>query len=249
MFKYLSCLGGSTSRCRFTTLMLMAFMAITFSSFAQAQEERCRTHNFWGHRGGIEKAPRSQNITQAVIDQAISNNGLGLPVCGIFITDTDLLSNYSAIEAICVKVEDVTERELVQQLTVAALNCVLGDCTLEQQVLLASCNSVCETGVGDAGQCISALDCTSKGGDWAGSMCITGAGFCKKGGEPCDDVNTCLGPGDFCLPEDTCHDRDLCPDLDDDGAINGSDFCFEPPGPPSSPRKCSAARKNDTYIP
>jgi hypothetical protein len=37
MFKNLSSLGGITPRCRFTTLMLMALVAITFSSVAQAQ--------------------------------------------------------------------------------------------------------------------------------------------------------------------------------------------------------------------
>ena len=212
-------------------------------------DERCRTPGFWGARGGIEKAPRSQNITQAVIDQAIFENGLGLPVCGIYIDNTDLLSSFSAIEAICVSVKGVTERQLVRQLTAAALNCVLGDCNAEHTAMLADCNNVCDTGVGDMQACIGALDCFNNGGDWDGSMCTTGAGFCAIGGEPCDDDNTCVGLGDSCLPDDTCHDRDLCPDFDDDGDINGSDFCFEPPGPASSPKKCNAARKNDVYVP
>ena len=212
-------------------------------------EERCRTPGFWGARGGIEKAPRSQNITQAVIDQATIENGFGLPVCGIYITNTDLLSSQSAIEAMCVSVKGDLQRQLVRQLTAAALNCVLGDCSPAHTALVADCNFVCDTGVGDAGQCIDALDCFNNGGDWDGVMCTTGAGYCEIGGEPCDDVNTCVGLGDSCLPDDTCHDRDLCPDLDDDGLINGSDFCFEPPGPASSPKKCNAARKNDTYVP
>jgi hypothetical protein len=211
--------------------------------------ERCRTPGFWGARGGIEKAPKSQNITQAVIDQAILENGFGLPVCGIYIDNTDLLSNFSAIEAMCVSVKGVTERQLVRQLTAAALNCVLGDCNVAHTAMLAGCNTVCDTGVGDAGMCIDALDCFNNGGDWDGTMCTTGAGYCEIGGEACDDVNTCVGLGDSCLPGDSCHDRDLCPDFDDDGAINGSDFCFEPPGPASSPRKCNAARKNDVYVP
>jgi hypothetical protein len=210
---------------------------------------RCRTPGFWGARGGIEKAPKSQNITQAVIDQAILENGSGLPVCGIYIDNTDLLSNMSAIEAMCVSVKGVTERQLVRQLTAAALNCVLGECNAEHTAMLAGCNAVCDSGVGDAGMCIDALDCFNNGGDWDGSTCITGAGFCAGSAEPCDDVNTCVEMGDFCLPDETCHDRDLCPDLDDDGDINGSDFCFEPPGPASSPRKCNAARKNDVYVP
>jgi len=214
-----------------------------------ADEERCRTPGFWGARGGIEKAPKSQNITQAVIDQAYSENGMGLAVCGIYITNTDLLSNESAIEAMCVSVKGVTERQLVRQLTAAALNCVLGDCSPAHTAMLAGCNAVCDTGVGDAGMCIDTLDCFNNGGDWDGSMCITGAGYCEIGGEACDDYNTCVGLGDSCLPGDSCHDRSLCPDFDDDGDINGSDFCFEPPGPASSPRKCNAARKNDTYVP
>ena len=101
----------------------------------------------------------------------------------------------------------------------------------------------------DINECIDGLDCFNNGGDWDGSTCITGAGFCEIGGEACDDVNTCVGLGDSCLPNETCHDRNLCPDLDDDGDINGSDFCFDPPGPASSPRKCNAARENDVYVP
>jgi len=205
------------------------------------QDERCRTPGFWGARGGIEKAPKSQNITQAVINQAIAENGFGLPVCGIYITNTDLLSNFSAIEAICVSVKGVTKRQLVRQLTAAALNCVLGDCSLEHAALVAGCNNVCATGVGDMQACIGALDTFNNGGD--------GDGVCAIGGEPCDDTNTCVGLGDYCLPDESCHDRNLCPDFDDDGDINGSDFCFEPPGPASSPRKCNSARKNDVYVP
>jgi hypothetical protein len=245
MFKYLSCLGGITSRSRFTTLMLLAFVAITFGSVAQAQgglnTERCRTPGFWGAHGSNEKAPKSWNITQAVVDQAILENGMGLPVCGIWIDNTELLSNMSAIEALCVSVEDVTERELVKQLTATALNCVLGECNAAHTAMLATCNNVCASGVGDMQACIGALDTFNNGGN--------GEGVCANSGEPCDDDNTCVEFGDSCLPDDTCHDRNLCPDFDDDGEINGSDFCFEPTGPASSPRKCNAARKNDTYVP
>ena len=51
--------------------------------------EICRTPGFWGARGGTEKSPRSQNITQAVIDSVTPP---GLDVCGVFITNTDLLA-------------------------------------------------------------------------------------------------------------------------------------------------------------
>jgi len=38
MFRYLSCIGGITSRCKFTTLLLMVFAVFAFSSVAQAQD-------------------------------------------------------------------------------------------------------------------------------------------------------------------------------------------------------------------
>jgi hypothetical protein len=204
-------------------------------------DEICRTPGFWGARGGIEKAPKSQNITQAVIDKAIADNGFGLAVCGIYIDNTDLLSNVSAIEAMCVSVKGVTERQLVRQLTAAALNCGLAPCNDEHVALVADCNAICASGVGDMQACIDDLDYFNNGGG--------GEGFCEIGLEPCSDVNTCVGLGDTCLPSESCHDRNLCPDFEDDGEINGSDFCFEPPGPASSSRKCNTARKNDTYVP
>ena len=200
-------------------------------------EEICRTPGFWGARGGTEKAPKSQNITQTVIDSVPG----GLDVCGTFITNTDLLDSQSAIEAICVSVKGDIQRQLVRQLTAAALNCALANCSTEHQTLIADCNVVCDTGVGDMQACIGELDRFNNGG--------YGEGFCDIGGEACSDNEPCVGVGDFCQPVESCHDRDLCPDFDDDGIINGSDFCFEPPGPASSPQKCNAARKNDVYVP
>jgi hypothetical protein len=58
-----------------------------------------------------------------------------------------------------------------------------------------------------------------------------------------------VGLSDYCVPRESCHDRSLCPDSTDDGEINGSDFCFEPPGPAGSSGKCNAARKNAVQVP
>jgi hypothetical protein len=212
-------------------------------------DEICRTPGFWGARGGDEKAPKSTNITQAVIDQVIADTGNGLEVCGTFITNTDLNSNQSAIEAICVSPAGDLSRQLVRQLTAAALNCALGDCTSEHADLVDSCNDTC-TGGGtlSVNECIDALDCFNNGGAWDGDSCSF-PGFCEVSEDACSSDEDCPELGDYCVPAESCHDRDLCPDLSDDDEINGSDFCFEPPGPASSPQKCNVARKNDTYVP
>jgi hypothetical protein len=208
--------------------------------------EICRTPGFWGARGGDEKAPKSQNVTQAVIDAAG-----GLDVCGTTITNTDLGDSQSAIEAICVAVKGDLERQLVRQLTAAALNCALADCTEYHSDLVADCNSTCAdaTGTRTVNECIDELDCFNNGGAFDSELGCTFPGACELSTEACVTDEDCPDLGDFCVPSETCHDRDLCPDLTDDEEINGSDFCFEPLGPASSPAKCNAARKNDVYVP
>ncbi len=100
-------------------------------------------------------------------------------------------------------------------------------------------------------ECIDQLDCFNNGGLWdsVSGMCLTGVGSCEVSGEYCDDATPCEGIGEICIPDETCHDRNLCPDFEDDGEINGSDFCFEPPGPAGSTGACNVARKNDVYVP
>jgi hypothetical protein len=206
--------------------------------------EICRTAGFWGAHGGDEKAPKSQNITQAVIDAAG-----GLAVCGTTIANTALGSSQSAIEALCVAVKGDVTRQLVRQLTAAALNCALADCSQAHADLIAACNDSC-TGSGglSVSECIHALDCFNGGGTWDGDSCGH-SGLCEDSGEGCASDEDCVGVGDYCVPTESCHDRHLCPDATDDGEINGSDFCFEPPGPAGSPGKCNAARKNEVQVP
>jgi len=100
----------------------------------QCGDAICRTPGFWGARGGDEKSPKSQNITQDVIDSVPG----GLDVCGTFITNTNLNSKQSAIEAICVSVKGDLSRQLVRQLTAAALNCALAPCGDDIEALVAS---------------------------------------------------------------------------------------------------------------
>jgi hypothetical protein len=209
--------------------------------------EICRTPGFFGTHAGTSK-PNSQNITQALIDAAG-----GLEVCGVIIDNTDVGNSTSAVEALCVAVKGELERQLVRQLTAAALNCVLGDCSTEHSDLLADCNDTCADGSGSlsVNECIDQLDCFNNGGTWDSDsgQCTTGIGVCDISGEACDDSVPCEGFEDFCVPFETCHDRDLCPDFSDDGEINGSDFCFEPPGPAGSSGQCNAALKNSIYVP
>ena len=204
-------------------------------------DEICRTPGFWGSRGGIEKAPKSQNITQSVIcdgdidciiDPVANPPANPLDVCGTQISDTALLSDGSAIEAICVNVKGDSKRQLVRQLTAAALNCRMATCTTEHATLLANCNATCANEVvGEYTDCIGDLDYFNNGGG--------GEGVCEIGGEYCDDGTPCAGLGDSCLPAANCHDEELpCDDV----------VCYEPPGPASSPRKCNAARKNTFFV-
>jgi hypothetical protein len=176
-------------------------------------------------------------VTQAVIDAA----GGSLDVCGTTITNTDLGSDQSAIEAICVAVKGELELQLVRQLTAAALNCAVTPCSSEHSDLVDDCNDTCADGSGDRtiNECIDELDCFNNGGVWDEDSCVF-PGTCDSDGEACLTDEDCLGIEDFCVPNESCHDRDLCPPEGD---------CFFDGGPASSPSKCNAARKNDTTVP
>jgi hypothetical protein len=213
--------------------------------------EICRTPGFWNTHGGIEKGARSTNITQAVIDSAG-----GLDVCGTLITNTAVGNSASAIEAMCVSVKGDLNRQLVRQLTAAALNCEIsggpaGGCNTEHATLIADCNLTCADGSGgrSVNECIDEIDCFNNGGNWDNGMCGYIPGECDVSGDYCDENTACTGLGDTeCVPTVTCHDLDLCPDADD-GVIDGSDFCFEPPGPAGSTGACKTARGNAIYVP
>ncbi len=223
-------------------------------SIPPCREEICRTPGFWGTHAGEEK-PRSQNITQAVI-----NKGGPLEICGETIDNTFVGCGDSAVEAICVSVKGTPQRQLVRQLTAAALNCIMSngnaDCSgVSIDQLFADCNNVCQ-GIPVAGldvnKCISAIDCFNNGGVYNSELADTcQTGTCSNNGKPCSetDLSQCGVSNPFmawirsisCIPlENNCHDRELC--NDDVG------LCFEPPGPAGSARACNEARKNSCYV-
>ncbi|MHC4934489.1 MAG: SdrD B-like domain-containing protein [Planctomycetota bacterium] len=189
------------------------------------EEAICRTPGFWGARAGDRRD--CQNITQAVIDA----NGGSISVCGETITDTSTggvlpgdLS--SALEAVCVRVQGVPERQLYRQLTAAALNCVVsGDpsCALIplQGVTWADCNMAC-SGMGDPADiqsCISQIDCWNNGGTYGPLGCD----------ESQEDINS-------------CHTRSICESPN--AALQG--LC--PLRCASSPDACREARGNSCTI-
>ena len=217
------------------------------------QNEICRTPGFWGTHAGIEKA-RSQNITQKVIEKVG-----GLTVCGQTIDDTVVGSCDSAVEAICVSVKGEGQRQLVRQLTAAALNCVMtngnANCSgVSIDQTFADCNQVCQgTPVAgwDIGKCKDAIDCFNNGGQYKDGFCQTGT--CSDNDKPCneDDLSQCGTSNPFlaflngtsCIPlPSNCHERELC---NDDPSV---DLCFEPPGPAGSSKQCNAANRNSLYV-
>jgi len=215
--------------------------------------EICRTPGFWATHGGEEKN-RSTNITQAVIDSV----GY-LEVCGDQITNTDAgalwgINDASAIEAMCTSPKGTLERQLVRQLTAAALNCVMsggtdGACTgTSRAEMLSDCNAACAGGLStrSVNECIDEIDCFNNGGTWDGASCLTGVGYCEGTDDPgpivvCWDGNECAREV-ACIPSmETCHDLDLC--------LEDTDLCFEPPGPAGSSGECKLAKKNVIYYP
>ncbi len=212
-------------------------------------EELCRTPGFWKERAAWEKVTGkkvmpTQNITQQVIDAA---DGGQLNVCGTYIDNTDVGNSHSALEAMCISVKGEPKRQLVRQLTAAALNCVMSgssDCSgLSVGDNFATCDALCAGTGTDYGQCISAIDCFNNGGDWVGD--VFGGGYCAPAMTYCDDddLASCDTAEDCdgvdCLST-SCHERELC---QEDG-----DPCFEG-GPAGSQAQCKEAEGNNIYVP
>ena len=112
----------------------------------QRDEEICRTPGFWGTHAGTENR-RSTNLTQTVINAA----GGELSVCGQTINNTMVGNVNSAVEAMCVRIEGESQRQLARQLTAMVLNCVVSgggaDCTgTSVEQLFAEANAACAMG-------------------------------------------------------------------------------------------------------
>ena len=125
----------------------------------QSIVEICRTPGFWKNRSGDQDHPRSTNLTQLVIDAA----GGSIDICGRSITNTNLNSVNSALEAMCVSIEGIQQRQLARQLMAAALNCVVsgGDSmcngiSIESEFQAA--NAACTANAGDLSFHIGVID-------------------------------------------------------------------------------------------
>jgi Bacterial Ig-like domain (group 1) len=204
----------------------------------------CRTPGFWGTHGGEEKSI-SVNITLALLEAYNAVNEPDLTICGQTITNTDVGSVNSALEAICVNKigESNGLLQLARQLTAAALNCIITNSqepdgeacpsagltgavcdTVSIEDIFNACNDACAAGEttveidGETVGCIGAIDCFNNGGSF----------------EFVDAL------GEFVCVEvaDSCHDR----------ALDQGCFDFEPPGSAGSPGACNDARKNDVNI-
>jgi hypothetical protein len=112
----------------------------------QCQVGICRTPGFWGsHAFENPDKPRSQNITQQVLDA-----GGGLEICGECITTTVPVKDASsAVEAMCASPSGNILLQNARQLTALGLNCSVsgfgGDCSGDPFLaeLMADCNAAC----------------------------------------------------------------------------------------------------------
>jgi hypothetical protein len=119
----------------------------------------CRPPAFWGRHGGLANA-------------VLEAGGGCLAVCGTIVTNVDVSSASSALEALCVPPFGSPAGALARQLTALALNCVasgLGpDCAgdPDRGELFASCNALCQGKSSKSGvrTCVRALRCLNAGG-------------------------------------------------------------------------------------
>lgn len=211
----------------------------------------CRSPGFWSNHGGEEK-PGSHNFTQGAIDSA----GGYLQVCGQTVDATVPVGGLeSALEALCVQVQGVQQRQLYRQLTAAALNCAASGAGGCERLFPGydACDQVCAEGEAAepriVTRCIEGLACQNDGGRVGpDGKCYTGT--CLIGSAPCGPEVPCFffDPNrdgrneNLCRPlcED-CHRRPLCASPD-------PDLCFESQGPASSTAACGEARRNDCTI-
>jgi len=81
----------------------------------------------------------------------------------------------------------------------------LDECSIADGGCVNTPIAFCGDGIVDPGE--ECDDGNNDDGDGCSATCTVEAvcpGFCALGGEPCDDINTCVGLGDFCVPDDSC---------------------------------------------
>ena len=204
----------------------------------------CRSPGYWATHSGTEKR-RSINVAQLLIDKAGP-----LHVCGETITATSnaLGSLSSDLEALCVRVQGVQQRQLYRQLMAAALNCAVSgiDCDTLTGDAFSQCNALCAGDPADSltlGECVSLLDCFNNGGQTIDGKCALGTCAhdtdiaCGNESGACPLYN---GLPQACVPfENNCEHQPLC--------NTSIDFC---PGdtPAGSSNACNVAKDNSCTI-
>lgn len=200
----------------------------------------CRSAFFWGTRGGHEHA--HANITQSVLDAAG-----GLEVCGQSITQTtndespylEELGLISALEGLCVKPQNVRQRQLYRQLyrqlVATALNCALSEAENCDEIVqttvnvdFSECDQVCTGQAGPTSpsvqKCIEHLRCFNVGGTIVeGGECALGtcaaqpSTFCGADFGACPLINdkhqSCRKFRGNCFKKPLCQEGlEICPD-------------------------------------
>jgi hypothetical protein len=149
----------------------------------------CRTPGFWGTHAGREKS-RSFNLAQEVIDYSDDTYGTGDgtfglgDICGVRITSTDVYQlpgsgpDYakSSTEAICVHPKTKIVRQLMRQMTAAAINCVMSGTSSNCAGLTigtkwAEADAACAANSGDLSGYIEDFDAFNNG-YYPGSECV-----------------------------------------------------------------------------
>jgi hypothetical protein len=205
--------------------------------------EICRGPGFWQTHSGYEKGA---NIGQEVLD----TGGTIENVCGFDVDSYDDNDIGSILEALCIRVQGIQERQLLRQLLTARLNCQIsegGDCSdifsRFSDVSITTCNNLCAgaplpENPPTVEECIDALACFNGGGRFEEGVCSKGtcdddgATLCEED-EDCDEGEDCVRFADSCAREDICTEdletpADTCPQWH----------------PASSPKTCRDARKN-----
>jgi hypothetical protein len=226
----------------------------------------CRTPGFWGNRG------RTPLGRRGVTDKVLMLAGGSIEVCGQTIDQTTPIGSLeSVLEAECVSVEGVSQRQLYRQLVATRLNCILSYADNCDDVMsdFSACDALCAGGDApeglDEGTCIQRLDCFNNGGTLADGKCAYGT--CAQSGEKCGAdygscPQTCVASDSYgrctswsaeaCEPfTGNCHARDLCP-ADTDGDRSTLEkpelYCFEPLGAATSTTACKNAARNACTI-
>jgi uncharacterized repeat protein (TIGR01451 family) len=225
----------------------------------------CRTPGFWGTHGcgtsgSLDPAQcekvrgsttRAQNITQLALNVAMDKAGGSLTICGEVISNTEVGSGESAIEAICVKpsTDQSAPLQVARQLMSAALNCAISNDDLNAAYcagtssndIFEACNTECATASGKTVtaevdgftiSCGAALDCLNNGFVFHLDTGVCGPETTGCHDETLTNVGACSLSGDLCSSNDPC--------------AAGAGECR--PGPAGSSKACNTARDNDCTI-